>query len=155
MDRNRLAVTQGAYFLSTGVWPLLHLPSFERVTGPKQDEWLVRTVGCMVAAMGWAFWKAGRRRSVGRELAGLAATSAAALAAIDTWYVARRRISPVYLLDAVLELGLVAAWVKAAAPWPDDRRPVESGMASHWRRLGSGRSRRPSKRGLDLGSDAI
>jgi hypothetical protein len=31
--------------------------------------------------------------------------------AIDCYYVARRRISPVYLLDAVAEAGIVAAWI--------------------------------------------
>jgi hypothetical protein len=42
----------------------------------------------------------------------VAAGGAAALAAIDTVYVAKRRISPVYLLDAVAEIGLVAGWVR-------------------------------------------
>ena len=42
----------------------------------------------------------------------VAAGSAAALAAIDTVYVAKRRISPVYLLDAVAEIALVAGWAR-------------------------------------------
>jgi hypothetical protein len=32
-----LAGLQGAYFLVTGVWPLVHMPSFLAVTGPKTD----------------------------------------------------------------------------------------------------------------------
>ena len=35
-----------------------------------------------------------------------------ALATIDTVYVAKRRISPVYLLDAVAEIALVAGWAR-------------------------------------------
>jgi len=42
----------------------------------------------------------------------VAAGSAAALATIDTVYVAKGRISPVYLLDAVAEIGLVVGWAR-------------------------------------------
>ena len=44
---SELAIAQGAYFLGTGVWPLVLMPSFESVTGPKVDKWLVRTVGVL------------------------------------------------------------------------------------------------------------
>jgi hypothetical protein len=40
----------------------------------------------------------------------VATASAGALATIDTVYVAKRRISPIYLLDAVAEIALVAGW---------------------------------------------
>ncbi len=36
---------------------------------------------------------------------------AAGLTAIDAVYVARKRISPVYLLDAVTEIALIGAWI--------------------------------------------
>jgi hypothetical protein len=40
--------------------------------------------------------------------------SAAALGAVDVWYAAvRRRISPVYLLDALAEVVIAAAWLAA------------------------------------------
>src|SRR5438067_11801258 len=47
-----VAIAQGAYFVATGIWPLLHMPSFEAVTGPKVDKWLVRTVGVLVSVVG-------------------------------------------------------------------------------------------------------
>lgn len=34
--------SQGVYFGATGLWPILHLPSFLFVTGPKIDTWLVQ-----------------------------------------------------------------------------------------------------------------
>jgi hypothetical protein len=40
----------------------------------------------------------------------LAIGSAAALTAVDVVYVAKRRIAPIYLADAVLELGLMTGW---------------------------------------------
>ena len=42
------------------------------------------------------------------EIAGIAAGCAGGLAAIDLVYVLRGRISPVYLLDAALELAALA-----------------------------------------------
>jgi hypothetical protein len=110
----RLAASQGAYYLATGVWPLVSLRSFEAVTGPKLEGWLVETVGALVSCVGSTLLLAARRKRVTPELALLGAGSALALAAIETIYVARRRIAPIYLLDAVLEVGLAAGWARAA-----------------------------------------
>ena len=110
---SRLALVQGGFYVLSGVWPLVHLRSFERVTGPKTDGWLVKTVGVLVTVIGGALGLAGWRRRVAPEVAIVAAGSAAGLAAIDLIYVGRRRISPVYLLDALAEVLLVALWVVA------------------------------------------
>src|SRR5690606_40344593 len=53
------------------------------------------------------------RRRVSPEVRLLAVGSAAGLAAIDVVYVARRRISLIYLLDALGEVILIGAWVAA------------------------------------------
>jgi hypothetical protein len=132
MDTRRiargLAVGQGAFFVGSGLWPIVHLDSFEAVTGPKLEGWLVKTVGALIAVAGAALLVAGRRPTVGPEAAVLGAGSAAALAAIDLWYAGRRRrIAPVYLADAAVELGIVAGWAAAASgvrtpPDPDEAR---------------------------------
>ena len=109
-----LGYGQGLYYLVTGIWPLLSMRTFEAVTGPKADKWLVKTVGVLVGIVGAVLMLSARRRHVAPEPALLAAGSAAGLAAIDTVYAARGRISKVYLLDAVVEIALVAAWALAA-----------------------------------------
>ncbi|MBV8580277.1 MAG: hypothetical protein JOZ86_06540, partial [Candidatus Eremiobacteraeota bacterium] len=38
-----------AYYLATGLWPLLDMRSFELVTGRKTDRWLVKMVGALAA----------------------------------------------------------------------------------------------------------
>jgi hypothetical protein len=106
-----LALGQGAFYLATGVWPLLSMPSFERVTGPKTDQWLVKTAGVLITAIGGALLLAGARRRVSPEIEWLAVASAAGLTAIDVVYVAQGRIAPVYLLDAAAELALVGSWL--------------------------------------------
>lgn len=105
------AFVQGAYYVLTGILPLVSMRRFEQVTGPKTDRWLVKTVGVLVATIGGALLVAGARRRVSPELALTAAGSAAGLAVIDATYVAQRRISKVYLLDALAELAFVVAWI--------------------------------------------
>jgi len=114
-----LALGQGAFYAATGVWPILHLRSFEAVTGPKTDGWLVKTVGGLVGVVGGALLAAGRRGHVSRELRAVAVGSAAVLTAIDVVYVSKGRISPIYLLDAVAEAALIAGWAVAERSAPD------------------------------------
>jgi hypothetical protein len=106
-----LAIVQGAYFLGTGVWPLVHMRSFEAVTGPKVDKWLVRTVGVLVSMIGATLLSVGFGRAVTGNIVTLAAGSAAGLAAIDARYGTPGRISRIYLADAVIEASFVAAWM--------------------------------------------
>src|SRR5438874_8318552 len=49
--RRTSALAQGAYYVVSGVWPLLNMDSFEMVTGPKMDRWLVRTVGLLISVI--------------------------------------------------------------------------------------------------------
>ena len=98
---------QGWYYVATGLWPLVSMGTFERVTGPKRDRWLVRMVGLLAFTIGVELVRSEREE---REGSGwLAAASAASFGAIDTIYVARGTIGPIYLLDAALEAAFVAA----------------------------------------------
>jgi hypothetical protein len=106
----KIALAQGAFYLATGLWPLIDIDSFQAVTGPKMDLWLVRTVGVLVAVIGAVLVFAARRRTIGAEIMLLAVGSALGLTAIDIIYVLSGTISPIYLADAVAELGLVAGW---------------------------------------------
>jgi hypothetical protein len=115
MRQRRVAAVQAVFYVSTGVWPLVHRRSFERVTGPKVDFWLVETVGAMVAAIGLGLAQAVvRGRPIPRELRTVAVASAVGLAAIDAVYVGRRRIASVYLADAVAEIAVVVGWLRSS-----------------------------------------
>ncbi len=105
-----LAGSQGAFYLATGVWPIIHLGSFEAVTGPKTDDWLVKTVGVLVAVIGLILLLAARHRRVTPEIALLGAGSAVGLATIDLVYALSGVIAPIYLADAVVEIGIALLW---------------------------------------------
>ncbi|MCC6861118.1 MAG: hypothetical protein IT158_21295 [Bryobacterales bacterium] len=106
-----LTLFQGVYYATAGLWPLLHMPSFLWMTGPKQDLWLVNTVGVLVAVIGSVLLLAGLRNAIRLEVRVLAAASAAGLGAIDFYYGLTGRIWPVYLLDGVAEAILLGLWI--------------------------------------------
>jgi hypothetical protein len=110
----RAARLQAAYYLPSAAAPFVSRRAFESVTGPKSEWWLVQTVALMVGVIGGALASAGQRGRVTPEVTALGVGSAAALAGIDVVYVARRRISPVYLVDAALELLCLEAWRRFA-----------------------------------------
>jgi len=124
------ALGQGAFWLATGLWPLVHYRSFEAVTGPKEDDWLVKTIGGLIAVVGATLTMAGARRRVTPEIRLLGAASAAVLGAADVYFTARGRLSKVYLLDVLAEAPFVVAWALAGRRGgrpegptiPDERR---------------------------------
>jgi hypothetical protein len=104
-------LAQGAYYTATGVAPFVSRRAFEAVTGRKREWWLVQSVGGLVTVIGAACIAGSLRTPPAPmgELYGIAAGSAATLAAIDIVHVARGRIAPTYLLDATAQLGLLGA----------------------------------------------
>ncbi|CAN5919534.1 hypothetical protein BH24BAC1_BH24BAC1_07650 [soil metagenome] len=122
---NRLAIislAQGIYWALTGLWPLVHMPSFIWVTGPKNDLWLVRTVGVLILVVGAVLVKAGLARRVTPEIIWLGVGGAAGLMFIDGYYVWQDVIWPIYLLDAVGELLLIGGWVWAGLTAQDQTK---------------------------------
>ncbi len=110
ISARRIAGLQAGYYVLTGLWSILHRRSFERITGPKCEYWLVRTVGALALAIGAVLGLAvagGRRR----EGAALAIGSGLAFVASDLQ--AARSSSRVYLGDALLHLALLPAWLRS------------------------------------------
>ena len=118
----RLVTTaQGGYYLATGLWPLLSMPTFEAVSGPKVDDWLVRTVAVLVTVIGLVLLTAAMKNDTGAPVRVLAIGSAAGLGFIDFFYAMRGVIWPVYILDVVGELVLIGLWLIAIVR---DRAPI-------------------------------
>ncbi len=108
-----VALVHGVFYAVTGFWPIVSIRTFQLVTGPKRDLWLVRTVGALLTVIGVVLTLAGLRRRVTPEVLMLGVGSALGLTAIDVVYYRRRVLGPVFLLDAVTELGLASAWLLA------------------------------------------
>ncbi|PPK99097.1 hypothetical protein [Parapedobacter indicus] len=93
---------QGAYFVITGIWPLLGMDSFIAATGPKQDTWLVEMVGLLSASIGLTFIVASLRRQKLPLVLGYSV--ALSFLAMDLIYVISGVIGRVYLLDGAIQL---------------------------------------------------
>ncbi|HEY9425966.1 MAG TPA: hypothetical protein VIR34_02335 [Gemmatimonadaceae bacterium] len=107
---------QGVYYIVTGLWPVVSIYSFELITGPKTDDWLVKMVGLLAASIGLALLVAARDKRPSVEGIVLGVVSALSFTAIDVFYVLNGTLLEVYLLDALLELCIVllllgGAWV--------------------------------------------
>jgi hypothetical protein len=107
----KLALIQGVFYMLTGLWPLIDIVSFQIITGPKVDLWLVRTVGVLVTVIGAVLLSASRSRRINREILLLAVGSALGLAGIDLVYALSGRISAIYLADAAAEIALASLWL--------------------------------------------
>ena len=106
-----VALVQGIYFAVTGIWPLISMKTFLKVTGPKTDLWLVKTVGVILAVIGVVLITAQVNAEINTSILLLAIGSALGLALVEFIYVAKRVISPIYLADAFLELILIGWWI--------------------------------------------
>ena len=113
-----VALGQALFYVATGLWPVVSMRSFEKVTGPKKEDWLVKTFGLLITVVGLVVGLAGRRNRVTPEIALLGAGAAATLAGSDMIYVTNGQLRRVYLLDAAAEIALIAAWA-IARPRPD------------------------------------
>lgn len=113
MTAPNIAMVQGSFNVVNGLWPLVHMRSFEAVSGPKADKWLVRTVSGLLIAIGLEQLRAASNPGGDAVAKRLGIGTAATLAAIDLVYVAKGRISKVYLVDAAVELAIIRTWLRA------------------------------------------
>jgi cytochrome b subunit of formate dehydrogenase len=102
---------QGLYYIISGMWAQVSIDTFMMVTGPKTDIWLVKVVGLVLVVSGVVLILSTVRRCVPLEIAVLATGNAAVLAGVELVYVLNGTISPVYLLDALIEAGFILGWV--------------------------------------------
>ena len=127
---------QGLYYLLTGLWPLISMETFLLVTGPKTDLWLVDTVAVLIIVIASVLLYAAARHQISGPILLLAVASAAGLTIIEGFYALRGTIWSVYLLDAVLEVVLIALWAIAMLR----SRKQKSGSTS-WRGFSTAPSR--------------
>ena len=108
-----LPLAQGFYYVVAGIWPVVSIRTFEAISGPKTDDWLVQTMGLLIAVIGGILLAAGFRRAMTLEIGLLAAGSAAALGGAGSFFALRHVIWPIYLVDGFIELVLIALWIAA------------------------------------------
>lgn len=115
MNQRTLARSQGLFYLASGLWPILSMKTFARVTGEKKDDWLAKTVGLLIASTGAALLGSSLRQKQKEpplELSLLAAGQSAILGSVSLYYSLKQRISIIYLLDSMTEFFIVSLWTR-------------------------------------------
>nr|WP_240449520.1 hypothetical protein [Streptomyces harenosi] len=139
-DAALVAVAHGAFNAVGGLWPLVHLRSFEWVFGPKTDVYLQKTTGGLLFCAGLAQLAAAADPRGPAQARRVGLGSALTLLAVDLVYVPKGRIRPTYLLDAAMEAAWIAAWLRCGA---GRTRAARGGPGGRVRPAGAGGRRRP------------
>lgn len=107
-----LPFVQGMYFLITAVWPLIDMTSFMAVTGPKVDQWLVRTVSMLLIPYTYiCFWVAFHSEAVSKLLITVMTLTGLGLALVELIHYMNGTIKWVYAADAILQIIFVIWWL--------------------------------------------
>jgi hypothetical protein len=118
-------LAQGFYYLLLGVWPLVSLSTYQRLTGHGGDLPLAEVVGVLMLVIGGTLCLAAYRKQGSPEVLFLAFASAGGVVLLDIHFLSRG-LSAVYLVDAVIEVGLVLFWVYG---WRQSVRPATAAPA--------------------------
>jgi hypothetical protein len=102
---------QGIYTLLTALWGLIDIRSFMRVTGPKTDIWLVKTVSVLLLPITFCFFAALFLNMPFLPVTIIGILTTSGLAAIDFYYTTNRTIKWVYALDGIAEVLFLITWI--------------------------------------------
>jgi hypothetical protein len=105
---------QGGYYLLGGMWRLLHPPSFERVAGPKPDQFQTDVTAALFTAAGTALIAGTLKRAPQGPTRVLAISAPIAVAIVDLRH--RHQIRRLFRLEAALEIAFAAAAVVPYRP---------------------------------------
>jgi hypothetical protein len=104
-------LAQGIYYLLRGLWLLLGYGFQGAASGETVSAFLAHSTGLLVLIIGAALCLAAYRRQGSAEVLLIALGAAIGLTVLDLVYVFNRSISVLYILDAIIQAALVAAWV--------------------------------------------
>lgn len=125
-----LIFAHGAYLLAGGLWPLVHMPSFEEVTGPKEEDWLVRSVAGILLVIGVVLLGQLRKQRVEVSAVAVAMGASLTLGAVGIITASEGVIDPIYIGDGTVHIVFVALWcgaivnsaVRGKSNWMDLRQ---------------------------------
>jgi hypothetical protein len=98
-------LAQSAYYLFTGLWPVIDINSFMWVSGYKTDQWLVKMVGLLTISIAAALFTG--YKAAQRSILVLAYSAALSYIVVDVYYVSKGVISRLYLVDAAVEIVII------------------------------------------------
>lgn len=114
----RTLMVQGVYYLTTGAWPFVNLPSFTSVVGPEPDIFQLLVTSALIAVIGIVLAAAAGNPDA--TAVRLSVASALTFLAVEGLFIGRLR--PVFGVDAALELCFLVAVLLFARGSPRPHR---------------------------------
>ena len=105
-----LLIAHASYLCIGGSWPLLHLPSFEAVTGPKVDDFLVRSVAGILLWTAVVLYTQVPKPRFAPSTGSLALGLSLVLGLVAVIGAASGSSRWVYFIDGAIHLGFALAW---------------------------------------------
>lgn len=105
-----LAKAHGLFNVVGGAWPIVSLRTFEWVFGKKHEVYLEMTIGGLMISAGLSQMQSHGSREGIDHARRLGLAVATTLLAIDLIYVGGGVVRKTYLIDALFEIGWIAAW---------------------------------------------
>lgn len=96
---------QGMYYLLTGIWPLIHLSSFEIVVGYKPDKFQFFTTTLLISLIAIALLASIKKEKT-RSIRILSLGSPLVFLMVELWF-GKDGIRPVFILDACIQVCLL------------------------------------------------
>jgi VIT1/CCC1 family predicted Fe2+/Mn2+ transporter len=122
--RTHPAVTQGSYYVICGMWPLL-ASAFSEAGAPARS-WYAQAASLLLLVIGATLLVAAIRRQKPLEIWCLAVGSAAGIALLEIVLIAEGAISAKYLMDVLIEVGILFLW---AVSW-FEKAPEDAPVAT-------------------------
>lgn len=104
--RRRILAGQGAYYMVTGAWPLIHFPSFAHFINLPVNPFQADAFAALVVVVGGTLLEAARREAVGALATLLGLAVAAAIALVEAVWLPRFGV----LTPLWIDLGLQVAF---------------------------------------------
>jgi hypothetical protein len=102
--RRWLLSGQGAYYVLTGVWPLVHFPSFADAVALRINPFQAQSFAAVIIVVGGSLIEAARREPPGPFPTMLGAATAAAIALISLWWLPRLGTASILWIDVLVEV---------------------------------------------------
>lgn len=107
MKLEHLLMIQGGYYFITGLWPIISITTFEKITGPKVDKWLVQSFGALTLSISISLLVASYEGTAGYSALILSIGTAISFIFCEIIFCLKGFISYVYLIDAILHVILL------------------------------------------------
>lgn len=107
--RRGVLLAQGVYYVLTGLWPIVHFPSFARVVAIHIIPFQAHAFSALIVVIGASLIEAARRGPPGSYPTLLGAAVAGAIALVELIWLPRLAAAGGLWLDFVVEVALVTA----------------------------------------------